>query len=318
MSRDGSGNYSLPLSDVVADTTILASWANTTLADVAAALTASIAKDGQTNPTADLPMNSQKHTGVAAATALTNYLDVQTAMDGTPWELTGVAGTDTITATAPFSLAAYAAGQKFHFVAAATNTGAVTINLNSIGAKSITKEGTTALAAGDILINQVVEIVYDGTQFQLVSALPTAQYSNAVGIIFPSNAEIVYAGPSTPSGWTVQSVANHAIQLESTLQAQGTTGGTVDFETAFASQAVTGTNATENSHTHGAGSYAASASASGTFTTTVAAGSNVIFFNHTHPISGTSSAGSAHGHTFTGDAIDLDVKFQSMCVIRKT
>jgi hypothetical protein len=50
----------------------------------------------------------------------------------------------------------------------AANTGAVTLNVNGLGVKSVTKSGTSALAAGDLSANQVVSLVYDGTQFQLI------------------------------------------------------------------------------------------------------------------------------------------------------
>ena len=87
--------------------------------------------------------------------------------------LSSVAGTDTITASAPAAITAYAAGQRFSFVASATNTGAVTLNINSLGAKDVTKRGTTALAAGDITSGQVVVVEYDGTRFQLLAAPPS-------------------------------------------------------------------------------------------------------------------------------------------------
>ena len=49
MSRNGSGTYTLPAGNpVVTGTTISSSWANTTLTDIATALSNSIAADGQT------------------------------------------------------------------------------------------------------------------------------------------------------------------------------------------------------------------------------------------------------------------------------
>jgi hypothetical protein len=70
MARDGSGNYSLPAGNpVVAGTTITDTWANTTLNDIASALTYSIAKDGQTVPTANLPMGGYKLTGLGDGAA---------------------------------------------------------------------------------------------------------------------------------------------------------------------------------------------------------------------------------------------------------
>jgi hypothetical protein len=140
------------------------------LSDIGSALTQSIAKDGQTTLTANLPMGGFKLTNLASGTAATDSANLgQTQSDATKY-LASVAGTNTITGSLNPAITAYAAGQTFRFVAAASNTGAVTININSLGAKAITKEGATALSAGDILINALYEIVYDGTQFQLVNS----------------------------------------------------------------------------------------------------------------------------------------------------
>ena len=100
MSRDGSGNYVLPAGNpVTTGTTISSTWANGTLSDVGTALTQSIAKDGQTVPTANLPMGGFKHTGVANASARTDYAAYGQVQDSGSQYLTGVAGADTITAS---------------------------------------------------------------------------------------------------------------------------------------------------------------------------------------------------------------------------
>ncbi|HEY6022317.1 MAG TPA: hypothetical protein VIY48_21405, partial [Candidatus Paceibacterota bacterium] len=170
MSRNGSGTYSLPAGNpVTTGTTISSTTHNNTMADVASAITESIARDGQTTPTANLPMGGFKHTNVADATARTDYGKVSQIQDGGYMMLSAVAGADTITASITPSITAYASGQFFTFIAAGANTGAVTLNINSIGAKAVTKEGTTALAAGDIASGAVVNVVYDGTRFQIVS-----------------------------------------------------------------------------------------------------------------------------------------------------
>jgi hypothetical protein len=167
MSRDGSGNYSLPAGNPVSTgTTISSTWANNTLSDIATALTQSISKDGQTTYTANQPMGGNKHTSIANASARDQYAAFGQVQDGAAQYLTTVAGTNTITASLN-SLAAYAAGQRFAFIAANTNTGAVTININGLGARDITKQGTTALVSGDIPAGIVVNIVYDGTRFQM-------------------------------------------------------------------------------------------------------------------------------------------------------
>ena len=171
MARNGSGTYSLPAGNPVTTGTVISStWANSTLNDLGSALTASLAYDGQTTPVANLPMGGYVHTNVGNATLRTNYPSAGQVQDGTFTYLTSVSGTDTITAVAPISMTAYAAGQTFRFIAAGANTTTgVTININGIGAKSITKNGTTALAIGDIVSGSIVEVTYDGTEFQISS-----------------------------------------------------------------------------------------------------------------------------------------------------
>jgi len=168
MSRDGSGNFNLIAGNpVTTGTTIASTWANDTLSDIATALTNSIAKNGETIPTGNLPMGGYKHTGVANASARTDYAAYGQVQDSGSQYLTGVAGADTITASVT-GLAAYATGQTFRFVSAGANTGAVTLNINALGAKAVTKAGATALDAGNIPSGAVVEVVYDGTRFQLL------------------------------------------------------------------------------------------------------------------------------------------------------
>ena len=70
MARNGSGTYSLPAGNpVTGGTTISSTWANNTLSDIGTALTGSLAKDGQTVPTNNLPMGGFKLTGLAAGSA---------------------------------------------------------------------------------------------------------------------------------------------------------------------------------------------------------------------------------------------------------
>ena len=69
MSRNGTGTYTLPAGNpVVTGTTISSTWANTSLSDIATALTQSLAKDGQTVPTANIPLGGFKITGLGAPT----------------------------------------------------------------------------------------------------------------------------------------------------------------------------------------------------------------------------------------------------------
>jgi len=182
MARNGSGTYNLytPGNPVVTGTTISSTDFNNTMTDIASALTQSLSKDGQTAPTANLPMASFKHTGVGDAAARTQYASAGQIQDGGLHRLTSVSGTNTITASSSPAITGYSVGQRFYFLVAASNTGAVTLNINSLGAKSVTKLGTTALVANDMLINSIVEVYYDGTQFQLMNVMGFVASSRAV------------------------------------------------------------------------------------------------------------------------------------------
>lgn len=58
------------------------------------------------------------------------------------------------------------AGSLVAFVATHANTGASTLAVNGGSAKAIVKQGSVALGSGDIALNSVVVLTYDGTSFQ--------------------------------------------------------------------------------------------------------------------------------------------------------
>lgn len=171
MPRDGAGNYGLPSGNPVVTNTIISSggWANPTLSDIATALTQSLSRDGQTTPTADLTMGNFKLRNLANALARTDAVNAGQIQDGGLVTLSSVSGTDTITASTAPAITAYTAGQAFDLpVAGANTTNNVTININALGAKNVTKFGGVGLVPGDL--QGTVRIRYDGTQFQLISA----------------------------------------------------------------------------------------------------------------------------------------------------
>lgn len=60
---------------------------------------------------------------------------------------------------------------RVRFKAKFSNTGPCTINVNGLGVKPVKKGGSFDLAAGDIAAGQVVELAYDGTNYQVISYL---------------------------------------------------------------------------------------------------------------------------------------------------
>ncbi len=108
--------------------------------------------------------------------------------------LTSVSGTNTITASALTIAAALQTGQVFSFVPANTNTGATTLNVNSIAAKNI-YAGNSALVGGELKSGKPVVVMYDGTQFQLIGGT----YKQPTRTVLTSGTSATY---TTPTGAT--------------------------------------------------------------------------------------------------------------------
>lgn len=84
---------------------------------------------------------------------------------------TGAANAQVVSTLVPagFTLAA---GKRVVFIAGFTNTGALTLNLNAVGAKNVyypTPSGPAALVGGEVTAGNIVEVYYDGTQYQLIT-----------------------------------------------------------------------------------------------------------------------------------------------------
>jgi hypothetical protein len=157
-----SGTYTLPSGNPVsAGTVIEADWANNTLADIAAAISASLAKDGQTTPTANLPMGGFRHTGVGDASARSQYASAAQVQDGALNIAGSVAGTDTVTASLDPAIALYADGMEVVLVPANTVTGAATLSLNGLTARPVVKYSGVALVAGDMAAGIPAVLRYD-------------------------------------------------------------------------------------------------------------------------------------------------------------
>lgn len=145
--RDGSGNFQrLPIgssSQIIQSTGIAPAWVPNPAAAVASFTVA----------------------GVKALDANAVYYG---ADSGT---------TNTYVITLSPALNAYSVGQVFTFKTSSANTGACTLNINGLGAKSIVKGVSTALASGDIANGQTVEVEYDGMNMVLQTPV-----SNLIGV----------------------------------------------------------------------------------------------------------------------------------------
>lgn len=169
---------------------------------------------------------------------------------------------------------------------------------------------------------------------------------------FPSGTRMMFAQTAAPTGWTKDTVNydNHALRV---VTGTASTGGSVDFTTAFASQGVSGSIANTTAggsvsiNTSGLSAGATTLGtneipahnhvfrleAQGTNNTTgnYNRGNNNLLYSpltnntggggsHSHSISGSASGtftGTAHNHTFTGTAINLAVKYLDVITATK-
>lgn len=99
------------------------------------------------------------------------------------------------------ALTAYAAGQMFNVKFNSANISAATLNINSLGAKSLVKYTSTPLVANDIVTNIQYQVLYDGTNF-LVKDIGFAGQntsSNFLGSITDESGTGVLATTISPS-----------------------------------------------------------------------------------------------------------------------
>lgn len=155
-----------------------------------------------------------------------------------------------------------------------------------------------------------------GTSGNVLTSNGTS-WTSAAAAAFDSGTVMLFAQTSAPTGWT-KDTSNYNNSGLRVVTGTASTGGSVDFTTAFASQAVSGTVGTSGattlnttqipSHTHTVAATTANAG-SGCGGGQVAPGGN----------SGATGGGGSHTHsggTFTGTAINLAVKYVD--VIRAT
>jgi len=147
--------------------------------DFTTGITSCLNKDGSNAATGNLNIGNFKLTSLGSATARTDAITAAQVQDSTVmWGGTSGGSANTQTLTLTPALTAYAAGQTFRFVAGFTNTGATTLNVNSLGAKNIYDPTTkTTLIAGEIMTGAIYSVTYDGTQFLLTNTISRGSYS---------------------------------------------------------------------------------------------------------------------------------------------
>jgi hypothetical protein len=196
MARNGSGTYTNPYPNFVSGTVISSSETDANNSDIATALTQSIAVDGQAVVTANIPLATHKLTGVSAGSAATDSLNLgQAQAEAFIWCGTAGGSADAITLSPSPAITAYAAGQRFVWMASSSvNTGATTVAISGLGAIALQDNGA-ALVAGNHAANkmfmgilnttstvQIMQVQISGTDPLIVSSLTVSGTSLLTGV----------------------------------------------------------------------------------------------------------------------------------------
>ncbi len=133
----------------------------------------------------------------------------------------------------------------------------------------------------------------------------------ALDVGFPSGTPLVFPQSSAPTGWT--KITTHNDKALRVVSGTASSGGSVDFSTAFVSQGVAGTVGNHTltiaempSHSHTIPSFA---TAGGTGVSTGVQNSATL--------TGAQGGDGAHNHSFTGTAINLAVKYVDVIIATK-
>jgi hypothetical protein len=123
------------------------------------------------NINATIPLNGNVFEEVGDATARDEFAAAGQIADGELIYAGTSAGTDTITASLSPAITAYVTGMLVAFKAGGTNTGAATLNINSVSATNLRKgpDAATALAAGDITTGGMYLVSYTGSVWHLLN-----------------------------------------------------------------------------------------------------------------------------------------------------
>lgn len=139
--------------------------------DIATALSDSLSRSGKGAMQANLSVGGNRLTNVGAGTARSDASAISQIQDGVFVWLTNVGGTaNAITAQATPTITAYVAGQTWNFQAISTNSEAVTLNVDGVGAVAVKALNGDDLQPNTIVGGGVYTVASDGSSFVLLGS----------------------------------------------------------------------------------------------------------------------------------------------------
>ncbi len=215
MARNGSGTFALLAVTAPANTVSSSTTVNNNLNDIATGLTESINKDGTKAWAANQSLGSNKLTSVGDGSARTDSIALGQVQDGKTNWVAGGGTADAITATYSPAITTLVDGQECCFRATAANaTTTPTFAPNGLTARTIVKNGGSALVAGDIAaVGHEVRLRYllASTRWELQNPAPAsaaAASTSASGIVeLLTTAELMTGTDATRAATAVAAAA---------------------------------------------------------------------------------------------------------------
>lgn len=140
--------------------------------------------------------------------------------------------------TAVFPFAAYANGVALLWVPNATNTGASTLNVNSLGAKTIVGSDGNALVAGALVLGVPALVLYQGGNFVLMipanlrdipQNIQNANYTT----VLADDGKHLYHSDGVAYTWTIASNASVAYPIGATITGVNDSSGAFNITLAI-------------------------------------------------------------------------------------
>lgn len=165
--------------------------------DLAQGLEATLTRNGETSPTANLPMAGYRHQNVGLAFARTDYARASQVQDGALiYGGTSTNSGNNYSINLSPAITAYTNGMLLAWKANAANSGAATLNVNGVGQLPLRKgDGTVALVQGDIVADQVYFVACESNIFRLLNRA-ALEVLTAAGITFTGSTFNVTANTS--------------------------------------------------------------------------------------------------------------------------
>lgn len=128
--------------------------------------------------------------------------------------IAGAGSVNVMTATLSPALTSLVAGIEVDILPNLANTSTTpTLNVSALGAKTITKNGTSALAAGDLITTAIAKLIYDGVEWQLQNPQTSTVGVTSVGF---TGGLISVASPTTTPAFTVAGTSGGVPYFSST------------------------------------------------------------------------------------------------------